>query len=120
MGGRRSCLLENVYYHYFGLKEAICYTNSSIFHQNLNPSGQSMQKSQSWKLGMGQTDGLKKITVAKDMFYPHSLVSDSPKNAKKQKKIILGLTVPPNPQLCVAHFALRFPFLLFRCHSHAW
>jgi len=31
---------------------------------------------------VGQTDGLKKITLAKDMFCPHSIVSDYPKNAK--------------------------------------
>ena len=29
-----------VYYHYFGLKEAIYCIKTSIFHQNLNPSGQ--------------------------------------------------------------------------------
>ena len=26
------CLLENVYYHYFGLKGAVNYTKSSTFH----------------------------------------------------------------------------------------
>ena len=41
-----SCLLENAYYNYFGLKEAVCYTKSSIFQQNWNPPGQCMPKPQ--------------------------------------------------------------------------
>ena len=36
-----------VYYHYFGLKEAVCYLKSFIFHQNWNPPVQCMQKPQS-------------------------------------------------------------------------
>jgi len=36
-----------VYYHYLGLKEAVCYIKSFICHQNWNLPGQCMQKPQS-------------------------------------------------------------------------
>jgi len=58
---------KNVYHHYFGLKEAILLHNISHW----NPPGQCMQKPQSGKWGVGQTDDLKKFSFVKDMFYPH-------------------------------------------------
>jgi len=52
------------------------------FHQNWNPLGKCLQKSQSWKWGVGQTEGFRKLSLAKYMFYPYWIVSDCPKNEK--------------------------------------
>lgn len=65
-----------------------------------------------WKWGVNHIGGLKKLSLAEDIFYSFSGSLGVLKEYTTQ--CFLGGLITP-PPLLVAHFALQFPVLLFRC-----